>query len=125
LKAADFFRRPRSKEVRGSFHVLPHGAIWFGINLPLMHLTGFGERKWSYSLTLLDTIFIWLSFQLGFAAGLLYMIVGTFRLFKAPWNVCINWLTICRIVSWIFLVLAPAANLPVGIPLRWQEGSKV
>src|SRR5262249_12989047 len=118
LRASDFFRRPRSQFVRDSFSVLPYGALWFLINLPLMHLTRFVERRWSYSLALIDMFFIWLSFQLGYSSGILYVVLGTFQLFKAPWNVCIDWLTISGVYSWVFLILAPIAKLPVGIPMR-------
>lgn len=118
LKAADFFRKPKSFEIRQSFDVLPYGTIWFAINLPLMHLTGFGERAWSYALAVLDIAFIWVSFQLGIIAGLLYIALSTFQLLKAPWNMCINWLTLCGVFSWVFLILSPIAKLPIGVPVR-------
>lgn len=118
LKALDFFRRPKSFEIRQSFDVLPYGIIWFAINLPIMHLTGFGERRWSYALAIIDMIFLWISFELGLVSGLIYASLTTFHLLKAPWNVSISWLIICGIFSWIFLILAPAAKLPVGIPMR-------
>jgi len=118
LTARDFFRRPITPEVRQSFDVLPYGTLWFAINLPLMHLTNFGEREWSYALAVLDIPFILLSFQLGLIAGLLYVALSTFQLFKAPWNMCINWLTICGVFSWVFLILSPITKLPVGVPVR-------
>ena len=68
-------------------------------------------------------LFIWVSFQLGLVAGTIYIVLGTFQLAKAPWNVCINWLTICGIFSWVFLILAPVAKLPIGIPMR--QGKRV
>jgi len=120
LRLADFFRRPRSFEVRDSFWVLPYGTLWYAINLPLMHLTGFDGRKWTYSLAILDSLFVWISFRLGYLGALMYVGIGTFLLFKAPWNVSILWLTVCGILSWIFLVLAPVAKFPVGIPLRMR-----
>jgi hypothetical protein len=118
LHFADFFRRPRSDDIKQSFVVLPYGTLWFAINVPLMHIAGFQGRRWTYTLALIDMPFIWLSFSLGLLSGLLYMVLSTFMLVKGPWNVSILWLTILGVFSWIFLILAPAAKLPIGTPMR-------
>lgn len=118
LHISDFFRRPRSPDIRVVFDVLPYGTLWFAINVPLMHIAGFDGRRWTYLLAVLDVAFVWLSFQLGFVGGLLYVVLSTFMLIKGPWNLSILWLTTLAIFSWIFLVLAPAAKLPIGTPVR-------
>ncbi len=116
LHAADFFRSPRSAEVRSAFWEVHYGALWYYINLPLIHLTSFDARSYNYLLALLDVPFIWISFQFHLVGGLLYMAVGTFFLFRAPWNMSIMWLIICSIFSWVFLILAPVAKLPILTP---------
>jgi hypothetical protein len=118
LRVGDFFRRPKSQDVRDSFRVLPYGILWFAINVPLMRVARFDGRGWTYVIAVIDAGFIWVSFSLGLLAGLAYAGLSTFMLFRAPWNVSILWLTILGIFSWIFLILAPVAKLPVGIPMR-------
>lgn len=121
LTVRDFFRRPKSEEVRFSFLIVQYGVIWYAINLPLMHLVNFDGRKWTYAIALLDIPFVWLSFRLGPVGALLYAGIATFNLLKAPWNVSIVWLTICGIFSWVFLILGPLAKFPIGIP-AWVWG---
>jgi hypothetical protein len=42
-------------------------------------------------------------------------------LLRAPWNASINWLIILAPTGWIFLLLAPIAKFPVGLPLQvWR-----
>ena len=118
LHAADFFRRPRSVEVRNVFLLLPYGTLWFAVNLPMIHLARFEGRRWTYLIALVDCVFLWLSFRLGLISALVYAGMSTFMLVKAPWNVSILWLIMCGVFSWIFLVLAPAAKLPLAIPVR-------
>lgn len=101
-----------------SFRTLPYGTLWFAINLPVMHLAGFQARRWTYFLSFIDVPFIWLSFSLGLLGGLLYVGISTFMLLQAPWNLSILWLTVLGIVFWVFLILAPIAKLPIGIPMR-------
>lgn len=86
-----------------------------------MRAAKFDGRKWSYAMALLDIPFVWLSFRLGLVGVLVYAGINTFNLFKAPWNVSIVWLIICALFSWIFLILAPLAKLPLGIP-TWVWG---
>ncbi len=123
LRMSDFFRKPRSQDIIDSFRTLPYGTLWFAINLPIMHLANFQGRRWTYLLALIDTPFILLSFRLGLLGALIYIGIGTFMLFQAPWNLSILWLTVLSVLSWVFLVLAPIAKLPVGIPMRL--GSRV
>jgi hypothetical protein len=118
LRISDFFRKPRSQEVIDSFRTLPYGILWFAINLPIMHIASFQGRRWTYLLALIDTPFILLSFRLGLVGALIYIGIGTFMLFQAPWNLSILWLTVLAVLSWVFLLLAPIAKLPVGIPMR-------
>ena len=83
-----------------------------------MHLARFDGRRWIYSIALIDTLFIWISFQLGLVGAIAYMGISTIQLFKAPWNVSILWLTILGVFSWIFLILAPMAKFPIGLPTK-------
>src|SRR4029077_18232296 len=115
---ADFFRKPESQDVRDIFRTLPYGTLWFAINLPLMHIVKFRERRWTYLLALIDAPITWLSFRLGLLSGVVYMMLSTFMLFQAPWNQSILWLIMLGVLSWVFLLLAPVAKLPVGIPMR-------
>ncbi len=122
LHATDFFRRPRSEEIRFSFLIVQYGVIWWAINLPLMHIARFDGRKWTYALAIVDIPFAWLSFRLGLIGALGYLAIATFNLVKAPWNSSILWLIICGVFSWIFLILAPLAKFPIGIPtLVWSH----
>jgi len=82
-----------------------------------MRITNFNPRRWTYAVALLDIPFLWLSFRLGPIGGLVYAGITTFNLLKAPWNVSILWLVICAVFSWIFLILAPLAKLPIGVPV--------
>lgn len=118
LHAGDFFRRPQTEEVRFAFWIVQYGTLWYAINLPLMHLAGFDGRRWTYLMSAIDIFFVWISFELGLLGAFLYIAINTFNLFKAPWNVSIVWLIVCAVFSWIFLLLAPLAKLPIGIPTR-------
>jgi hypothetical protein len=73
-------------------------------------------------LALIDVAFLWYSSQvLGLVVFIAYVLIGTFQLFRAPWNVSINWLIVLAPISWIFLALAPIAKLPVGLPAQvWR-----
>src|SRR5437867_13136325 len=73
LRPSAFFKRPRPSEARDSFWVLPYGTLWYAINLPLMHLTGFDGRKWTYSLAILDSFDVCISFSLAFSGPLMYL----------------------------------------------------
>ena len=117
LQVADFFRRPRSRQIWESFNIVQYGVIWYAINLPIMRITNFNPRRWTYAVALVDVPFLWLSFRLGPVGALVYAGVTTFNLLKAPWNVSILWLVICAVFSWIFLILAPLAKLPIGVPV--------
>jgi hypothetical protein len=73
-------------------------------------------------LALIDIAFLWYSNQvLGLVVFIAYVLIGTFQLFRAPWNASINWLIVLAPISWIFLALAPIAKLPVGLPVQvWR-----
>jgi len=118
LHFADFFRRPRSEDIRFVFWIVQYGILWYAINLPLMHLSGLNGRRWAYALALIDGVCVWLSFRLGLMGALLYIAINTVNVLKAPWNVSILWLTLLGVYSWVFLILAPIAKLPIGIPTR-------
>jgi hypothetical protein len=118
LRFADFFRRPKSQEIRDSFQVLPYGVLWFAVNVPLMHVAGFDGKRWTYLIALIDAPFVWASFRLGYLGALLYIALSTFMLIKGPWNLSILWLIVLGVFSWVFLALAPVAKLPFGIPMR-------
>ena len=121
LHGADFFRRPKSEEIRFSFWIVQYGVIWWAINLPLMNLARFDGRRWGYIMAVLDIPFLWLSSGLGAVGLLIYAGINTFNLLKAPWNVSIVWLIMCAVFSWVFLLIAPIAKLPLGIP-TWVWG---
>ena len=101
------------------FSYVPYGLIWYLINVPIVRAVRYSGRLWITVLALIDTIFLWYSSQsLGPTVFIAYVMIGTFQLLRAPWNASINWLIILAPVSWIFLLLAPIAKFPVGLPLR-------
>jgi hypothetical protein len=102
-----------------SFSYVPYGIIWYAINVPIVRAVRYSGRLWIAVLALFDTIFLWYASQsLGLTVFYAYVLIGTFQLLRAPWNASINWLILLAPVSWIFLVLAPIAKFPVGLPLR-------
>jgi hypothetical protein len=101
------------------FSYVPYGLIWYAINVPIVRAVRYSGRLWIAILALIDTIFLWYASQsLGLTVFLAYVLIGTFQLLRAPWNASINWLIILAPVSWIFLLLAPVAKFPVGLPLK-------
>jgi hypothetical protein len=96
----------------------PYGIIWYAINLPIARAAKFNGRYWVLYLGLIDSIFLWLSWTMGWLGFLAYIFVGTFQLFRAPWNTSINWLILLALVAPWFLIIAPIAKLPVGLPLH-------
>jgi hypothetical protein len=104
------------------FSYVPYGLIWYAINVPIVRLGRYDGRFWMAALALIDGFFLGYSFQyLGLAVFLAYVLIGTFQLLRAPWNACINWLIILAPTSWIFLLLAPIAKFPVGLPVQvWR-----
>ncbi len=101
------------------FSYVPYGLIWYAINVPIVRAVRYSGRLWIAVLALIDTIFLWYSSQaFGLTVFFAYVLIGTFQLLRAPWNASINWLIILAPVSWIFLLLAPIAKLPVGLPLQ-------
>ncbi len=117
LHFKDYFRPPISFEVKDAFWGMPYGFIWHAINIPLMHLAGFDGKRWVYIIGLVDGVFIWISFLVGPVGALVYIGISSFHLLRAPWNVSILWIIILGVFSWIFLVIAPVAKLPFGIPV--------
>ncbi len=101
----------------------PYGIIWYAINFPLARLGHFDGRLWMILLSLIDSVFVWLSLRLGIYGILAYVLIGTFQLLRAPWNVTINWLIILGLFYWWFLLIAPIAKLPFGMPLNAWEGT--
>jgi len=101
------------------FSYVPYGLIWYAINVPIVRAVRYSGRLWIAVLALIDTIFLWYSSQaLGLTVFLAYVLIGTFQLLRAPWNASVIWLIILAPVSWIFLLLAPIAKFPIGLPLR-------
>jgi hypothetical protein len=87
--------------------------------VPIVRAVGYNGRLWIVVLALIDIAFLWYSSQvLGLVVFIAYVLIGTFQLFRAPWNVSINWLIVMAPISWIFLALAPIAKLPVGLPFQ-------
>jgi hypothetical protein len=104
------------------FSYVPYGLIWYAVNVPIVRLGRYSGRFWMGALALVDGFFLGYSFQyLGLTVFLAYALIGTFQLLRAPWNASINWLIILAPTSWIFLLLAPIAKFPVGLPLQvWR-----
>jgi hypothetical protein len=104
------------------FSYVPYGLIWYAINVPIVRLGRYNSRFWMGALALADGFFLGYSFQyLGLTVFLAYILMGTFQMLRAPWNTCINWLIVLAPTSWIFLLLAPIAKFPVGLPVQvWR-----
>ena len=104
------------------FSYVPYGLIWYAINVPIVRLGRYSGRFWMATLALTDSLFLGYSFQyLGLTVFFVYVVIGTFQLLRAPWNTSINWLIILAPISWIFLLLAPIAKFPVGLPIHvWR-----
>jgi hypothetical protein len=100
------------------FSYVPYGLIWYAINVPIVRAVRYSGRLWIAVLALIDTVFLWYSQALGLTVFFAYVLIGTFQLLRAPWNASINWLIILAPVSWMFLLLAPIAKFPVGLPFR-------
>jgi hypothetical protein len=105
-----------------NFSYVPYGLIWYGINVPIVRLGRYNARFWMGVLALIDTVFLAYSFQyMGLTVFFAYVVIGTFQLLRAPWNASINWLIMLAPISWIFLLLAPIAKFPVGLPVQvWR-----
>src|SRR6267143_182 len=105
-----------------NFSYVPYGLIWYAINVPIVRLGRYNGRFWMGTLALIDIVFLGYSFQyMGLTVFFAYVVIGTFQLLRAPWNTSINWLIILGPNSWIFLVLAPIAKFPVGLPVQvWR-----
>lgn len=101
------------------FSYVPYGLIWYAINVPMVRAGRYNGRVWMGTLALIDSFVLWYSFQLlGLSVFVAYFLIGTFQLLRAPWNASINWLIILAPISWVFLLLAPIAKLPVGLPVQ-------
>src|SRR3989441_4285260 len=102
-----------------AFSYVPYGLIWYAVNVPIVRAVRYSGRLWMIVLALIDIAFLWYSSQvLGLVVFIAYVLIGTFQLFRAPWNASINWLILLAPISWIFLALAPIAKLPVGLPVK-------
>jgi len=101
------------------FSYVPYGLIWYIINVPIVRAVRYNGRLWMAVLALIDIPFLgYVSQVLGLVVFIAYVLIGTFQLFRAPWNASINWLIVLAPISWIFLALAPIAKLPVGLPAQ-------
>ncbi len=96
----------------------PYGLLWYGINLPFAKLAAYDGRRWMIALALADSLFLWLSQALGLLGFAAYLFIGTFQLLRAPWNVTIDWIIVLGPIAWLFLIIAPIAKLPIGLPLH-------
>lgn len=100
------------------FSYVPYGLLWYAINAPIVRAGRHSGRAWMSALAVVDGFFLWYSSILGLALFVAYAAIGTFQLLRAPWNVSIDWLIMLAPVSWIFLILAPIAKFPVGLPVQ-------
>jgi hypothetical protein len=104
-----------------AFSYVPYGLIWYAINVPIVRTGRYSGHFWIAVLALIDSFFLWDSQFLGVTVFISYALIGSFQLLRAPWNASINWLIMLAPVSWIFLLLAPMAKFPVGLPLKvWR-----
>jgi hypothetical protein len=104
------------------FSYVPYGLIWYAINVPIVRAVKYSGRLWIAILALIDVAFLcFVSDFMGLTVFAAYVVIGTFQLLRAPWNASINWLIMLAPISWIFLVLAPIAKLPFGLPVQvWR-----
>lgn len=104
------------------FSYVPYGLIWYAINVPLVRMFRYNGRLWITLLALIDGVFLWYCSEVfDSTVFVAYVVIGTFQLLRAPWNASINWLIILAPISWIFLLLAPIAKLPFGLPIQvWR-----
>ena len=101
------------------FSYVPYGLLWYIINVPIVRAVRYSGRLWMAVLASIDVALLWYVSQvLGLVVFIAYVLIGTFQQFRAPWNVSINWLIVLAPISWIFLLLAPIAKLPVGLPVQ-------
>jgi len=100
------------------FSYVPYGLIWYAINVPIVRVVRYSGRLWITVLALIDIAFLWYSQVLGLTVFIAYVFIGTFQLLRAPWNASINWLIVLAPVSWLFLILAPIAKFPIGLPIQ-------
>jgi hypothetical protein len=100
------------------FSYVPYGILWYAINVPIVRAVKYSGRLWIAILAAIDAFFLWYSQVLGLTVFTAFVLIGTFQLLRAPWNASINWLIILAPVSWVFLLLAPIAKFPVGLPLK-------
>ena len=102
-----------------AFSYVPYGLIWYALNVPIVRAVRYSGRLWIVVLALIDVAFLWYcSLVLGLAVFIAFVLIGTFQLFRAPWNASINWLIVLAPINWVFLALAPIAKLPVGLPVQ-------
>jgi len=104
------------------FSYVPYGLIWYAINVPIVRLGRYNGHFWVVALALIDSLLLGYSFQyLGLIVFVAYVAIGTFQFLRAPWNISINWLIVLTPISWMFLLLAPIAKFPVGLPIQvWR-----
>src|SRR5439155_26965864 len=85
----------------------------------MVWLVRYSDRLSMATLALIDSLFLGYSFRYSdLTVFFVYVVIGTFQLLRAPWNTSINWLVILAPISWIFLLLAPIAKFPVGLPIQ-------
>ena len=100
------------------FSYVPYGLVWYAINVPIVRAARYSGRVWMATLAVIDGFFLFYSNVMGINVFIAYAVIGTFQLLRAPWNVSINWLIVLAPISWVFLILAPIAKFPVGLPLK-------
>src|SRR3989442_10320253 len=101
-----------------NFSYVPYGLIWYAINVPIVRAVRYSGRLWITVLALIDIVFLWYSQVLGLTVFIAYVFIGPFQLLRAPWNASINWLIVLAPDSWVFLILAPIAKFPIGLPIQ-------
>ena len=103
------------------FSYVPYGLLWYGINVPIVRAARYSGKVWMATLAVVDSLFLWYSSIMGVEVFIAYVLIGTFQLIRAPWNVSVNWFIVLAPISWVFLILAPIAKFPVGLPVQvWR-----
>lgn len=101
----------------------PYGLIWYLVSKPFGWASKTGLDYIAYNCIINMTVIGMLEvFLLPQWFILIYLIVSTFNLLKAPWNLPILWLSLLGFFSPVLLIVSPLAKFPVLNPRArlWQ-----
>jgi len=102
----------------------PYGAVWYGINIPLVWVRiplWTLEQSWLLWTSIIDLSFSLMLFKAKRWLTLPYLLVSVVTWRQAPYNLTIYWLTGLGLYNPPFLILAILGKIPFGAPLTiWQ-----